>query len=53
MQGRRFFNHQSRDQGRNTVRYVPTPDVPPLRKSIEDCKQFMDLAKKYVNLIVQ
>jgi hypothetical protein len=53
MQGGRFFNHQSWEKGRNVVRYVPTADVPALRKSIQGYKQFMGLAQNYVDLIVQ
>jgi len=34
------FNHQSWEKGRNGVCYVPAADVPTLRKSIQDYKQF-------------
>jgi len=53
MQDGRFFNHQSWEKGRNVVRYVPAADVPSLRKSIQGYKQFMALAKTYVDLVVQ
>jgi len=53
MQGGRFFNHQSWEKGRNVVRYVPAADVPALRKSIQGYKQFLALANKYVDFIVQ
>ena len=53
MQDGRFFNHQSWEKGRNVVRYVPAADVPSLRKSIQGYKQFMALAKNYVDLVVQ
>lgn len=53
MQNGRFFNHQSWEKGRNVVRYVPAADVPDLRNSINDYKQFMALAQNYVDLIVQ
>ena len=53
MQGGRFFNHQSWENGRNVVRYVPAADVESLRMSIANYEQFMDLVQNYVSLIVQ
>jgi hypothetical protein len=53
MSGGRYFNHQTWEQGRNVVRYVPAAEAPALQKSISACRRFMELAEQYVALIVQ
>lgn len=53
MRGGRYFNHQTWDDGRNVVRYVPAEQVPALQKSIAEYRRFMALAEQYVALIVR
>ena len=53
MRGGRYFNHQTWEQGRNVVRYVPAAEVPALQKSITAYRRFMKLAERYVALIVE
>ena len=53
MRGGRYFNHQTWEQGRNVVRYVPAAQVPALQRSIADYRRFMKLSEKYVALIVR
>ena len=53
MRGGRYFNHQTWEQGRNVVRYVPAAQVPALRRSIAGYRRFLKLAEQYVALSVQ
>ena len=53
MQDGRYFNHQTWEQGRNVVRYVPAEQVAPLRASIAGYQRFARLAEQYVALMVQ
>jgi hypothetical protein len=53
MRDGRYFNHQTWEQGRNVVRYVPAAQVPALRRSIAGYQRFLKLAEQYVALIVQ
>jgi hypothetical protein len=53
MRGGRYFNHQTWENGRNVVRYVPAEQVPALQKSIAEYRRFMALTEQYVALIVQ
>jgi len=53
MRGGRYFNHQTWEKGRNVVRYVPAPEVPALRKRLAGYQQFVQLTRKYVELIIR
>ena len=53
MRGGRYFNHQTWEQGRNVVRYVPAAQVPTLQRGIAGYRRFLKLAELYVALIVQ
>ena len=53
MRDGRYFNHQTWEQGRNNVRYVPASQAPALRRSIAGYRRFLKLAEQYVALIVQ
>jgi len=53
MRGGRYFNHQTWENGRNVVRYVPAAQLSALRKSIDGYQRFAKLAEQYVDLIVQ
>lgn len=53
MRGGRYFNHQTWENGRNVVRYVPAPEAPSLRKRLAGYQQFLQLTRKYVELIIR
>ena len=53
MKGGRYFNHQSWQNGRNLVRYVPPGEVQALRKAIAGYRRFLDLARRYADLVIQ
>jgi hypothetical protein len=53
MRGGRYFNHQTWEQGRNVVRYVPAAEAPALQKSITAYRRFMKLTEQYIALVVQ
>ena len=49
----RYFNHQTWQQGRNVVRYVPAAERVALRKAIAGYRRFLALTQQYADLIVQ
>ncbi len=53
MRGGRYYNLQSWEEGRNVVRYVQACQVESVAKAVEGYKQFMKLAKRYANLVVE
>jgi len=53
MKGRKQFNHQTWQAGRNVVRYVHPDDVPELQKAIDGYARFMDLARQYADEIIR
>jgi hypothetical protein len=53
MKGRPHYNHQTWQDGRNTVRYVPAEQVTNLQTAIEGYRLFMELAEQYANEIIQ
>jgi len=48
-----YFNHQSWEQGRNRVRYVPAAQVPALREAIAGYTRFMSLVQAYAEQVIQ
>ena len=48
-----YFNHQTWRNGRNQVRYVPTPQLPALRQAIAGYRRFLSLAELYADLIIE
>lgn len=48
-----YFNHQTWQQGRNMVRYVPAAERAALRKAIAGYRRFLALTQQYAELIVQ
>jgi len=52
MKGGRYFNHQTWEQGRNVVRYVPPEELPDLQKAIRNYQRFDGLVRQYVDLLV-
>jgi hypothetical protein len=53
MAGRPHFNHQTWDNGRNVVRYVPAGHVAALQAAIDGYRLFMELARQYAEQIIQ
>lgn len=53
MKGGAYFNHQTWQQGRNHVRYVPQADVPAVRKAIAGYRRFLLLTQQYADIIIQ
>jgi hypothetical protein len=53
MQGGRYYNLQAWENGKNVVRYVPASEAPGIAKAVEGYKKFMNLAKRYADLVVQ
>ena len=53
MRGGRYYNHQTWQNGRNVVRYVPADQVSSLRKAIADYQRFLKLTQEYADQIIQ
>lgn len=47
-----YYNHQSWEQGRNRVRYVPADHVAPLREAIAGHSRFMALVRAYSEQVI-
>ena len=52
MTGRPQYNHQTWQDGRNVVRYVPSAQVAALKAAIDGYSLFMKLARQYADLII-
>jgi len=50
---RPHYNHQTWQDGRNVVRYVPAKDVQSLQKAIAGYRLFMDLAQLYADEVIK
>ena len=53
LKGREHFNHQTWQNGRNEVRYVPRERVDDLRGAIDGYARFMALAEKYADEMIR
>ena len=53
MAGRPHYNHQTWQDGRNVVRYVPADEVDDLQKAIEGYTLFRALAEQYADEIIR
>ena len=53
MQDGRYYNHQTWQDGRNVVRYVPRSEVKELKKAIAGYRRFMKLTQQYADLTIQ
>ncbi len=53
MGGRPHYNHQTWQDGRNVVRYVPKDEVAQLKKDIADYQRFIKLAEQYANEVIR
>jgi hypothetical protein len=48
-----YYNHQSWEQGRNRVRYVPAAQVPALREAMAGYARVMALVRSYTEQVIQ
>jgi len=53
MKGRKGFNHQIWQKGRNIVKYIHSEDVPDIEQDIKQYKHFLDLVEKYADEIIK
>ena len=53
MTGRAQYNHQTWQDGRNVVRYVPAYKAASLKEATEGYRLFMKLAEDYANEIIR
>lgn len=53
MAGRNHYNHQTWQNGKNTVRYVPVNELKELQKAIEGYTLFTNLMNKYADEIIR
>ena len=53
MAGRPHYNHQTWQNGRNVVHYVPTGEVEALQEAIDGYNQFRKLAEEYADEIIR
>lgn len=52
--GRRpHYNHQTWQDGRNVVRYVPAAEVEYVRKAIEGYTRYKELAEQYADEVIR
>lgn len=47
-----LYNHQTWENGRNVVRYVPRERAAELRQAIAGYRRFMKLTQSYADLII-
>jgi len=53
MGGRPHYNHQTWQNGKNVVRYVPKGEVEELKRDIAGYQQFMNLAEQYADEVIK
>ena len=53
MTGRPHHNHQTWQDGRNVVRYVPKDEVAQLKKDIDGYQRFIKLAEQYADEVIR
>ena len=53
MGGRPHYNHQTWQDGRNVVRYVPKGEVTELKKDIAGYQLFSQLAEQYADEVIR
>jgi len=53
MGSRPHYNHQTWQEGRNVVRYVPTNETESLREAIDGYQHFMKLAEQYADEVIK
>ena len=50
---RAHYNHQTWQDGRNVVRYVPVKQVDFVQEAMDGYSQFMELAEQYVDEVIR
>lgn len=53
MKGRKGFNHQTWQKGRNIVKYIHSEDVQDIEAAIKEYNRFMVLVQKYADEIIK
>jgi hypothetical protein len=53
MSGTPHCNHQTWQDGRNVVRYVPADHVAPLQEAIDGYRLFMELAHQHADQVIE
>jgi len=53
MRGGAYYNHQTWEQGRNVVRYVPRDQVASLQRAIAGYQLFLKLTQAYADAIIR
>ena len=53
MRAGRYYNHQTWENGRNRVGYVPRAQVAALQAAINGYRRFLRLTQAYADLIIQ
>ena len=53
MKGRKGFNHQTWQKGRNIVKYIHSEDVQDIEQAIKEYNRFMLLVQKYADEIIK
>ena len=53
MAGRPHYNHQTWQDGRNVVRYVPAEELASLQEAIDGYNLFRKLAEEYADEIIR
>jgi len=53
MKSGRYYNHQTWQDGRNLVRYVPSDEVASLRKAMAGYRRFCELTRQFAELAIQ
>jgi len=53
MQGGNYYNHQTWEQGRNVVRYVPRDRVASLQQAIAGYQRYLKLTQAYADAIIR
>ena len=48
-----YYNHQTWEQGRNVVRYIPRDQAQNLRKAIVGYQQFLKLTQAYADEVIR
>lgn len=53
LKGRKGFNHQTWQKGRNIVKYIHAEDVLDIELAIKEYNRFMTLVQKYADEIIK
>ena len=53
MKGRKGFNHQTWQNGRNVVKYIHSENISDIEQDIKQYNHFMDLVGKYADEIIK